>query len=80
MQMGRYQRWIARPSGVVACRLDAATGSAFLVFEPNHIVALPAMDGNRDGLQARDRRFGIYTPFSKLYLCVFVSHDLPLIA
>ena len=46
-------------AGVVAGRLDAAAKRPIGIFRSRHVVALPAMEGNRDGLQFLEDGFGV---------------------
>ncbi len=56
---------IARATGVVARRLNAAPRGACLAFKPADIIALPAMHRDRDGQQRLDRGLGIDAPIGK---------------
>ena len=60
----------ARLSGVVARGLDAAAGEARRVLEAPHVVALPAVQGQRDGGEGGERLLGVHAPGGVCLLCL----------
>ena len=63
----------ARAAGVVAGGLNAAARRAGFPFEPAHVIALPAMDGDCDARQGAKCGFGIDTPFGKGIFCQIIG-------
>ena len=62
-------------AGVIAGGLDAAgQGLAGVGVEAADVVALPAMEGNRHGFEARDGSVGIYADGSVFLLGFLVAH------
>ena len=65
----------SRAAGIAASGLDAAgKGLGGVGVETAHIIALPAVQGQRHGFQLCKRRFGIHTEGGVFFFCFRIAH------
>ena len=69
------EEFFGRPcaAGIVARRLDAAR-QALRALEPEDVVALPAVDGDRHVFERRDRRIRVYAERGIGLFCFLIAH------